>query len=84
MKKLIDKENLIEKIDDKKNELTKHCGVRSFLYGEDRDEYDWLDRLAEMVESEPDIEDVAYVKRGKWIFEVEENSSRIEYHVTAH
>lgn len=62
---LIDKTPLLEMISEKQSELTAHRGGRNFLYGDDRDEYDRLERMAEMIENASVIEDVAPVVRCK-------------------
>lgn len=63
---LIDRLPLLEELYAKMSELTKHRGGRQFLYGTDRYEYETLEHMEEMLESVPEIEDVAPVVHGKW------------------
>lgn len=63
---LIDRLPILEFLYAKMNYLTKDCGGRQYLYGADRAEYDILERMEEMLESVPEIEDVEPVVRGAW------------------
>jgi len=63
---LIDRGKLLEKIQEQKNDLTRYRGGYTYLMQDEQINYDQLERIEEMVASEPVVEDVAPVKHGHW------------------
>lgn len=80
---LIDRTPLLEILDEQKFELTRHRGGRQFLFEDDVAEYDFLERMQEMLENAPIIEDAAPVVHGHWVLDAEQGSCR-DFHVKAH
>lgn len=64
--KLIDREKLLEKIREQKNDLTRYCGCYTYLMRDEQINYDQLERIEEMIADEPVVEDAVPVKFGYW------------------
>lgn len=64
---LIDREKLLEKLCDMRFEITKHRGGYQYLRDYEKEQYENIEKMEDMIKDELVIEDVVPVKRGRWL-----------------
>lgn len=63
--KLIDKEKLLEKLCNMRFEITNHRGGYQYLRDDEKEKYEAIEQMEDIIKDEPIVEDVAYVVRCK-------------------